>query len=240
MKNKKVKQILLLAFIIVQTLAYLFLNFAKLDKLHYLSYGIVCLCLVFVILFASKNLNSTFMILAFIFTLIADYFLVLRGGKNKTLAMCFFMLAQIFYACVVYFLAFYPKERLLQLGTRIIVTIVSIIVASIILKDRVEPLYIISVAYYFNMLISIAFSLIHFKEGLSVKLFAIGLILFSLCDISIGLTVVVDIFNLTESNFICKILNLPINYVNLFYPISQIVIACSFMEKDLKKVNYSA
>ena len=132
-------------------------------------------------------------------------------------------------------MAFYPKERLLQLGIRILITIVAIIIACIILKDKVEPLYIISVAYYFNMLISIAFSLAHFKESLSVKLFTIGLILFSLCDISIGLTFVVDIFNLTESNFVCKILNLPINYVNLFYPISQIVIACSFMVKDLTK-----
>lgn len=235
MKKLTYKQIVLFAFIALQLVLYFVLNFAKLNNSHYLSYGIVCLCLVFAIVYIFLDCHSYFAILAFIFTLIADYFLVLKGGEHKTLAMCFFMCAQIMYGAIVYLYAPYPKERIAQILTRIIISIIAIILAFIILKDKVQTLFIISVVYYFNMLISIVFAFYHFKKDLAIKLLAIGLVLFSLCDISIGLTFLVDIFSLGQNNIICKILNLPINYVNIFYPISQIVIACSVMIKKLNK-----
>ena len=146
--------------------------------------------------------------------------------------MCFFLVVQIFYACRVYYLAYYPRERLIQLGVRFFSSIIAIILCFIVLKEKVQALFVISVVYYLNMILSIVFLGLHFREGLWIKILMIGLISFSLCDVSIGLGFVVDIFNLSNNNIICKILNFPINYVNVFYPLSQIIIAVGVMIKD--------
>ncbi len=225
------------AFVLVEFVLYMILLFGDWQYMRFLSYGITVLCLTIAIIFISKKEQKLFQIGAFVCTLVADFFLVIKQGEHKTLAMWFFLGAQIFYACRTYYLAYYPKERLIQLFSRIIISVLVIIIACIILKSKVEFLFIISVVYYFNMLMSILFAFMHFKEDLSVKLLAIGLMLFACCDISIGFDFMIDIFALTKGNFIYDIMHSGVHFVNLFYPPSQVLLAISSgMVKTNKKI----
>ena len=134
MINIATKKTMLWAFIILQLTAYAFLNFATISFLHYLSYSITILCFIFALIYLSKHSQKYFQIGAFIFTLLADFFLVVLQGKNKMLATTLFLVVQIFYACRVYYLAYYPKERLTQLGIRFFGSVLAVVLSFVVLS----------------------------------------------------------------------------------------------------------
>ena len=92
-----VKKIAVVLFVIIQTVLWFLIMFAKISVFN-VSYFSLCLTFVYVIIFASHDKISAFQILAFAFTLIADYHLILLGGGDKVFAMVAFNVAQLFYA----------------------------------------------------------------------------------------------------------------------------------------------
>lgn len=231
MINTATKKTMLWAFIILQLIAYTILNCVKISFLHFLSYSITSLCFVFALIYISKHSQKYFQIGAFVFTLLADFFLIALGGKHKTLATSLFLVVQLFYACRVYYLAYYPKERLTQLGVRFIVSVLAIVLSFVMLKEKLQAFFIIFAVGYLNMIISAIFLFKHYKESLWVKLLLVGLILFLLSSAFVGVNFIATIFNFQSENVVYKISNLSIKFINIFYPLSQIIIACSVMVK---------
>lgn len=222
------KNVSLVVFILIQFSIWLKLIFDYGEWGTYLSYGTVVFCFVYSLFFLGKQKDSIFQSGAFFFTCIADYFLILLGGQNKTLAMCAFLCAQIFYACRVYLLAKSEKEKRLQILLRVSLGVVGAVATFVVLKEKTEALFVISVVYYVQLLLSMVFSFLHFKDGLSAKLLAIGLLSFALCDISIGFDFLIGIFSLGEESILYFIVHkMPVSMVTLFYPPSQTLLCAS-------------
>lgn len=211
----------------------------------YFAYGGVLLCLLFSSVLASvppyeKRLTEApikFMergrvlqLGAFIFTALADLFLILLEGRNKTLAMVFFLTAQIFYALRV--LRFFESKRARRavVYIRIALSLVGAAAVFAVLGAKTEALFVISVVYYVNLVFSLILSVIC-HSSTEAKITAIGLLSFALCDISIGFDFLIDIFSLTEGNFIYDLMHSPIHFVDLFYPPSQTLLAVSVLKE---------
>jgi uncharacterized membrane protein YhhN len=172
---------------------------------------------------------------ALLFTLIADYFLVLKDAERKTLAMIFFLIAQMAYAMKTLRFDTSKKEKMLHAVLRLSLSIIGAAATLLVLGEACEMLFVISVIYYVNLLISMVISFLHSrsKEALVT---GIGLLCFALCDVSIGFDFLVDIFSLTEGNFIFDFIAKAPSFVHIFYPPSQTILAISaFFSSDFDR-----
>ncbi len=239
-KSKTVswKMIAFYTFIFIQFTAWMTLIFAQGSWLHYLSYGSVVLCFIYAMVCSYTEKDSVFQLGACFFTAIADFFLILLKGEQKTLAMCAFLIAQGFYACRTFLLAEEVREKKLQITLRAVFSVIGGAAVGIVLQEKAEALFVISVVYYVNLILSMVFAFMHFHKSLSAKLLAIGLLCFALCDISIGFDFLIDIFSLSEGNFIYFIAHLPVSFVTIFYPPSQALLCLSVKTYAFFKRSY--
>lgn len=222
-----VDKIALVAFCAVQLCIWISLLTKSGDGMRYVSYAGVLLCFLYSFSFLHKGKHAKSQCTALLFTCIADFFLILLQGKWKTVAMLSFLCAQICYAYRVFLLAGNKKEKFWHIFLRILLTVAVMIVLFAVLKGKTRALYAISLIYYAQMLISLGFAFRHFKRNTQTKLLAIGLLLFCLCDLSIGFDFLIDIFSLSNGNLIYKLMHLPVSFVNIFYPPSQALLCIS-------------
>ncbi len=197
------------------------------NSMRYVSYAGVLLCFLYSFAFFYNGKQQKAQCTALFFTCIADFFLILLQGKWKTVAMLAFLCAQICYAYRVFLLASNKKEKHLQIFLRVLLTVAVLLVLFAVLKGKTRALHAISLVYYAQMLISLGFAFRHFKRNAQTKLLTIGLLLFCLCDLSIGFDFLIDIFSLSSGNFIYKVMHLPVSFVNIFYPPSQALLCIS-------------
>ena len=81
----------------------------------------------------------------------------------------------------------------------------------------------VSVCYYANLFVNIIEAFTVFKKG---RLFAVGLVLFLLCDTVIGLQVMSDLYlQIPAGMLVYKILFMPFNLSWFFYVPAQVLIA---------------
>lgn len=186
-------------------------------------YGMIVLCFFTSLVFAEKKAQALLQCGALLFTCAADYFLILIG-KHRLIAMCFFLTAQLFYAARTLLLTESKRERIVNLSLRAGASAFGAALVFIVLGERAEALFVISLVYYANLLISVVFAFLHFKEN---KLLAVGLLLFSFCDLTIGLNEVIDIFSLSSEHFIYKLVHAPFALESAFYHPSQVLLSVS-------------
>lgn len=231
MENQKltfIRKVTLWAFCAVQFVVWILLIFVKkIPNPHVLSYAATLFCLAVTLFFCRKQTDWALQAAAFLFTCIADFFLVLLMGEQKTLAMCAFLCAQICYAWRTLLFAKTAKERWLNVVLRLVLSALAAVAVVAVLREKAEPLFVISLVYYANLILSIVFSFAHFKDGIVPKLTAIGLLCFSLCDITIGFDFLINIFSLSQGNLIYEIVHLPVSLVTVFYPPSQAILCAS-------------
>ena len=225
---QKCKKVWAVAFLAIAFTVWLLDIFWRPKGYHYVSYFFIVFCFVTSLIFIDKCKDKIFQSVALLFTAVADYFLILLQGQQKTLAMVFFLLAQVAYALRTVGFTKSKRERIVNLAVRagasaIIATITAIVLAG----DKDLPLFLLSVVYYANLVVSIVFSFLHCKEGKHILVTAIGLLLFSLCDISIGFDFLIDIFSLGQGNFIYDFMHSGVSFVAIFYPPSQALLAFS-------------
>ena len=232
MENQKfafVRKIVCVAFFAVQFVVWMLLLFAPMsgETHNVLSYSATVFCLATTIFFFQKKVGWGLQTAAFVFTLIADFFLVLLGGQHKTIAMCSFVCAQLCYAWRTVLMAKTAKERWVNIVLRSVCSVLGGVAVVAVLKEAAEPLFVISLVYYVNLLLSIVFSFLHWKDSVEARWMAIGLLSFSLCDLSIGLNFVINIFSLGHGNFIYDLKPIFNKFVVMFYPPSQALLCGS-------------
>ncbi|MBR6737088.1 MAG: hypothetical protein IKL82_01830 [Clostridia bacterium] len=224
--NKKLKTITIISFVILITLMWLPL-FTTWEPWHQpLSYAILVLTSTFSLFFVKNRKRSLLITIALAFGLVADYFLIILQGY-QTEAMCAFSVSQLLFAIVALTFSSTKKGKVIQVVIRVVLTLLGVLVTNIVLKEGALPLYVISVAYYINMLLSMVIAFCHFKKGAFQKAFAIGLLLFALCDITVGFDFLINIFSLGPGNIIYDINNLPFKLSVFFYTPSQVVLSLS-------------
>ncbi len=106
------------------------------------------------------------------------------------------------------------------------------------LGDATDPLSLVSLFYYANLLVNIVVAFIQMKRS---PLFAIGLLLFLMCDTVIGLNVMAELYipSFSESG-LYAVLNPEFNLAWAFYVPSQTIITLSLIESHIKSIRDKA
>lgn len=200
--------------------------FMRYEAIHTVFYYFaIVLCFVTSLVLVRACKSAVFTSIALFFTVVADFFLILLG-TGKLIAMCAFTLTQIFYCFRTLSIAGSKRERLSNVAIRLVSSAIAVLAVFLVLKEDAEPLFVISLVYYANLLINIVFAFLHFKRH---PLFALGLLLFACCDALIGLSFVEEIFALPEGNFIDVLWSLPVHLESMFYQPSQVLLALSML-----------
>ena len=153
------------------------------------------------------------------FTLVADYFLVLADDSELEGVLAF-IVVQIFYAAYLFVREEKRTVKIISLALRGALMAGLVVVAFAVLGESTDPLAIASVIYYGNLVISCVFA---FLLGREERIFAIGLLLFSMCDIWIGLEVLFSSY--IGSDLMDFVYNANYNLPLVFYQPSQVLIA---------------
>lgn len=195
------------------------------------EFASVVAAFLFSLIFLSFKHNKYLTQLGLLFTVVADVFLVLIEPRNQAIAMTSFSLTQIFYFFKTLQLGNSKVQNRVNIILRIIFIVAVEIVALIVLKDNADYVSLISVFYYTNLILNMAFAFVQFKTN---KCFAIGLLLFLLCDTFVGFQMAFDVYIfISHSSFIYKLFTLPFNFIWFFYVPSQTLIALSCI-KNIK------
>ena len=233
-KNKKLLVILSVIFLSVEAALGVLLQTAQHLTPINLRYTAVVLACLFFILFAEKSLSFLFTMLALVCTVGADYFLVYSEEMQQLPAMLFFSVTQIAYFLRLYFEDKSKTRSLVHLICRAIISAVAVGATFAVLRDSADAVAVVSMFYYANLILNIVFAFIAFEKP---GVFAIGLLLFVLCDTVIGLSLINTYLPIPEGSFIYKLINPGFDLAWAFYLPSQALLAISLLPKRMRMKN---
>lgn len=225
MKKKINLGITIFYILIMMSLYITFLFFDNHVSISKVEYAGIIACFTFVWIILINDLDIWLVRFALLFTLISDWFLVIKGD-HQLLAVITFIFAQGFYAIRLWFNEDSNNRKILHIYTRVILFIALELGALIILKKNFDGLVFASLLYFSLLLINV---IIAFKNTNKNILFALGLLFFLGCDIMVGLSTIEDYLAIGESSLIYKLLNAPIDLVWFFYFPSQTLLALSVL-----------
>jgi len=196
MKGRKLRY----SFIILQLVLYIFFLFLDIQGgnyvlSNYIKFTVVALCLLYVFIYGYKNFDSQllFLRLALIFTLISDIQLLLLDNYNYFYGVLTFILAQEFHGIRISILDNSKVRYIKDFTVRLLyqsLTGLAICLLLWVANVQINGLLAASVFYFICMLTNTVRSLkltVRNKERKDIRLLAIGMVLFLLCDINVGL-----------------------------------------------------
>lgn len=163
--------------------------------------------------------------LGILFTLVADFFLVVCYDRELEGVIAFIFVQAAYCA----YLVLAEKRRCVRRAnvlTRLALSAALVITASAVLGEDTDLLAIASVLYYGNLLTNTVFA---FVLGKSDRVFAIGLLLFCMCDLCIGLEVLTDVY--LDSDAFSFVYGRNLNLPWVFYQPSQTLIGIQMLKK---------
>ena len=229
-KNKKMLIILSALFLIIEAVLGVLLQTVQDKTPINLRYTAVVLACLFFVLFAEKSLSFMFTMIALVCTVGADYFLVYSEEMQQLPAMLFFSVTQIAYFLRLYFEDKSQIRRLVHLICRAALSTVSIVATFAVLGAGADAVAVVSMFYYANLILNIIFAFIALKKSWA---FAIGLLLFVLCDTVIGLSLINTYLPISEGSFIYKLIYPGFDLAWAFYLPSQALLSISLLSKRL-------
>ena len=230
-KSKKTLTYAALIFIAAEAALAILLQVTPSRTSEIISYSAIVLAALFFIIFAENSVPFFCTQIALFCTACADYFLVYSVEIRQIPAMILFSIAQIAYFLRLYLEDSNHKRKKTHIIIRIALSVTTIIVTLIILGNKCDAVALISMFYYANLILNAIFAFLDFRNN---KLFAIGLLLFILCDTVIGLSLIDTYIPLSPDSAIYKIIHPGFNLAWAFYVPSQTLIAISLLPKRLK------
>ena len=223
MLNKRPQNILTICFLAIECVLYYFVLTSSGQTFTVTAYSGIILCFLFALAFGSKN--EPLMAAGLALTVGADYCLVVCDPIQQLWGMVFFLGAQILYATRLHLR---HRNNALLLA-RILLTAAAEIIAVVVLKDKLDALAMVSMAYYANLLMNIIAAFTQWRNN---KLLPLGFVAFILCDTVIGLQVAAGGYlPITEGSVLHNILFMNFNLSWSFYLPSQVLIALSTLSK---------
>lgn len=233
LKNNRIKIIAVTTFCAIETVLFFLVQCTR-DNINIaVSYISVILACLFMATSFSKTSSYVFTQFGLIFTVFADYFLVVLDPIKQLPAMIFFSGTQIFYFLRLYLGEKSEQKRKIHLILRVIISLVAIILTFVVLKDEADAVSVISMFYYANLLTNIIAASMQIKGN---RLFLIGLVLFIMCDTAIGINELINTY--LESENASQITDAIFGKFNvpwLFYVPSQTLIALSLTDFKTKR-----
>ena len=231
-KSKKLLCILSAIFLTVEAVLGVLLQTVQDKTPINLRYTAVVLACLFFVLFAEKSLSFLFTMIALVCTVGADYFLVYSEEIQQLPAMLFFSVTQIAYFLRLYFEDKNKTRRLVHLICRAALSAVAVIATFAVLGSGADAVAVVSMFYYANLILNIVSAFIAFKRSWA---FAIGLLLFVLCDTVIGLSLINTYLPIPEGSFIYKLIYPGFDLSWAFYLPSQALLSVSLLPKRLRR-----
>ncbi len=227
MSNKKTYLAITISFIAIEFILLMLILFAP--NSAYSCYAAIVLVLIYSLLFKPENKKIILTQIALAFTLLSDTFLVGIFPTIQWLSMSSFFIVQSLYFARLLLNVQSKKYIYLNLALRIALIAISLLVGYLVLKDKFDYVSGISLAYFVSLIHNIVLACTMFKKS---PMFAIGLILFILCDIVVGFNSAIGVYiSVPETSIIYKIAFAPFNLAWTFYVPSQTLISLSIKDE---------
>lgn len=191
------------------------------------SYASVVLALLACLALYERTSRWLLTATALLFTLGADYFLVVKDA-HYTVAMSLFSVTQLAYAARLT-LGEGKRLRRCQLSVRAAAVLVALAATVAVLGRDIDALAPLSLFYFSNLLTNAAFATVGWRRA---PLFAIGLWLFVLCDIFVGFGMLGEYLPLGEGALLGFLVDPPLNMAWVFYLPSQVLLSLSCLHRD--------
>lgn len=231
-KNKKVLLISSVAFVLFEIALGFYRELSNVERFRELSFLIIVNACVFCVLFAENSKRYYLTQCALVFTVLADFYLVLLEPIKQLPAMIFFSGTQLFYFLRIFFAEENKKIRKANVITRVALSIIAMIIPFFVLGEKVDALSVVSLFYYANLISNIVFAFINFKK---LPLLAIGLVLFICCDTLIGLDVMMSSYvQVRNRSFLDLLIHPGFDLAWAFYIPSQAILSISLLPERLK------
>lgn len=196
-----------------------------------LRYTAVIFACLFCVFLAERSKSYIFTQIALICTVGADYFLVYAEERQQLPAMIFFSVTQIAYFLRLYFEDGSKTRKKWHLILRSALSVAIIVITWAVLGDSTDAVALVSMFYYANLFLNIVFAFIQFEKP---GLFAIGLLLFILCDTVIGFSLIDTYLPVAKDSFIYRVIYPGFDLAWAFYLPSQALLAVSLFPKRIK------
>ena len=167
-------------------------------------------------------------LVALVFTVISDVFLVLRYTStgayiDQAIAMTTFSVTQLSYFLSILVLTQSKKLKLVHISVRAFLSVFAVVLTLIVLKKDANYMLCITMFYFANLVLNAVFAFIKFKQHGAM---AVGFVFFIFCDVLIGLTIALgSIIVVPETSILYTITFSGFNYTWLFYVISQTLLS---------------
>ena len=213
----------LVLFVLLEAVLGLLLQITSGVSVTVCSYCSVLLACLFCATFCERSWRYALTQAALLCTVGADWFLVVTDPREQLPAMLFFSAAQLCYAARL-ILPQSPSVRRVHLWIRSLLSAFSCLLTVFVLGDKCDAVALISMFYYANLLLNIVYA---FLAGRRERLFAVGLLLFVLCDTLIGISCLDAYFTIPADSFLYQIIHPGFDLAWAFYVPSQTLIAAS-------------
>lgn len=216
------KNIPFIFFLVIEAILYYFILTTGGQALVITSYLSIVLCF----LFALQGIRRNPLIVAGLAcTVGADFCLVVCDPIQRLWGMVFFLGAQTLYAIHLH----RKQKNNALLIARILLTVTAEIIAALVLKENLDALAMVSMAYYANLIMNMVVAFTQWRKS---KLLPVGFVLFILCDTIIGLQVAAGGYlPITEGSVLYNLIFSGFNTAWMFYLPSQVLIALCCLQK---------
>lgn len=211
------------AFFAIAAVLYYIIIFAPGNILRSAQYGAIVLSFLYAALHLKKG--NRWIIAGLLFTLGADFCLVVCQPIRQLWGMVFFLGTQSCYAIALWL----RRKNWGLLWTRLGLVAVAEAVTVLVLGKNADPLALVSLAYYAMLIMNIVVAFTQWKKD---KLLPIALVLFLLCDTVIGLQVMSSGYlPIPEGSWLHSLIFSGFNLSWFFYLPSQVLLALCARKK---------
>lgn len=193
----------------------------------WVSYAAVLLAFGFCLLSARRSAVFLLTALALLFTLAADYILVLHPEHSTLLAMLFFLSVQLLYGARLLLGA---AARRLSLLLRAALSVLALLLPLLVVGERADALALVSMLYFANLLTNAALALGDLRRS---PMLALGLLFFVLCDVFVGFGMLGEYLPVAEGTLWAWMAAPPINMAWVFYVPALTLLSLSAFEELL-------
>ncbi len=166
--------------------------------------------------------------IAMLFTLVADYYMVGAAEVDNLKGVTVFLGTQLFIMLHILANDRSAGGRAANIICRILISAVAVAIGYAVLGDGMDRMALTSVIYYANLCTNALFA---HRSGRGGGMLTLGLILFALCDINVGIAGLKEIYSdgFKEGSLLYWIANADIDLIWLFYIPSQTLIPLSIL-----------
>lgn len=221
------KNLIFAAFVVVQTVIYIVYNVlsaTKPDDPIEIKYAgiLICLAVSAAMIFFNRDVDSIIATAAMVFTAISDLFILVLDAHFK-IGLATFIVAHSLYLYRLY----HGRVKKIWITLAVRAVVAAVLIGGVCGVFGADLLIIEAGIYIVLLVGNCVETLIMCNRGLKNILFAIGLLLFLGCDISVGF----KHGSMVGVNLAPKIYDFVVYMIWVFYLPSQVLITCALLKK---------